>query len=37
MNFVLVGYYLTAKVKRNVAQKGTLSRAVENEVWGLLP
>lgn len=37
MNFILVGYYLTVKVKRNVAQKGGLSRAEGNEVWGLVP
>lgn len=37
MNFVLVGYYLTAKVKRNAAQKGGLSQAEGNELWGLLP
>lgn len=34
INFTLVGYYLTAKVKRNVAQKGGFSRADGNEVWG---
>lgn len=37
MNFLLVGYYLTVKVKRNVAQKGGLSQAEGKAVWGLVP